>query len=78
MATPFAHCPSVEWQTTGSALIAQRRFRRDLPGVGMVILLERLGATPLPRDLCGVLTVEAINGPHGFRPVYLHACRRGG
>jgi hypothetical protein len=39
----------------------------------MAISLERLGATPLPRDLSGVLTVEAINGPHGFRPVYLRA-----
>ncbi len=73
VATPFAHCPSVEWQTAGSALIAQRRLRRDLPGVDMPISLERLGAIPLPRDLSGVLTVEAINGPHGFRPVYLRA-----
>jgi hypothetical protein len=35
--------------------------------------VERLSDKSMPRDLTGTIDLQATNGPHGFRPVYLAA-----
>ena len=37
----------------------------------MFLAVERLTDQPLPRDVSGSLEINAENGPHGFRSVYL-------
>jgi hypothetical protein len=70
---PFVHCPDFSWSTTGRALLAERRLRKTLPGKDMYLAFDRLSESTLPRDIAGSFEVPAINGPHGFRPIYLRA-----
>ncbi len=70
---PFVHCPTFEWEITGAELLAGTRLTRHLPGVEMFLAFERMSEKPAPRDVSGRLTVDAVNGPHGHRPVYLFA-----
>ncbi|PNG26171.1 hypothetical protein [Methylocella silvestris] len=67
---PFVHCPSFACKTTGAELFAWRRIDQALGGADLFISLERIPDAPLARDICGVVEIEAENGPHGFRQVY--------
>jgi hypothetical protein len=70
---PFVHCPTFAWEISGAELLAQGRLRKDLPGIEMFLGVERMSDAPMPRDVSGTFQVDAKNGPHGHRPVYLHA-----
>jgi hypothetical protein len=70
---PFEHCPSFHWEVSGADLLSGGRLGHDLGGVDLFLALERLTDQPLPREVSGRITVEAKNGPHGFRPVYFAA-----
>ena len=67
---PFAHCPSFEWDVSGAELIESGRLRKDLGGTELFIAVERMSDEDMPREVKGTIEVEAVNGPHGFRPVY--------
>ena len=71
--TPFVHCPNFSWSTTGAEILAGRRLRKMLAGTEMCLTLERLSDSALPRDVSGRFDLAPVNGPHGFRPVYLRA-----
>jgi hypothetical protein len=75
---PFLHCPSFKWEFKGKDLIEQGQLRNELGGVEMFLAAERLCDGDLPRDVSGSLIVDAKNGPHGFRPVYLAGRQRDG
>jgi len=68
---PFVHCPEFVWEITGAELLQAARLRKELPGVEMFLAFERMSDQPAPREVCGTLTVDPSNGPHGHRPVYL-------
>ncbi|MHB8454061.1 MAG: CehA/McbA family metallohydrolase domain-containing protein [Acidiferrobacterales bacterium] len=70
---PFVHCPTFEWEITGKELLESGNLRNDLPGIEMFLALERMSDQPVPRDVAGTLDLDPVNGPHGFRPVYLLA-----
>ncbi len=70
---PFVHCPTFEWEITGKELLDSGNLRNDLPGVEMFLALERMSDQPVPRDVAGTLDLDPVNGPHGFRPVYILA-----
>ncbi len=67
----FEHCPSVSWEVSGAELLQSGRLRRELGGAGLFVALERLADAPMPREVSGEMVVDAVNGPHGHRPVYL-------
>lgn len=68
---PFVHAPTFEWEVTGAELLEAARLKKPLPGVEMFVALERMSDAPVPRDVSGGFQVDAVNGPHGHRPVYL-------
>lgn len=68
---PFVHCPTFELQITGEELLRQGTVRKDLGGVEMFVSVERMSRQPMPRDVHGHFEIEAANGPHGHRPVWL-------
>ena len=70
---PFTHCAEFSWSTTGAAILAERSLCRTLPGTEMSLTLERLSEVALPRDVGGFFELAPVNGPFGFRPVYLRA-----
>ena len=72
---PFVHCPSFSWEISGKELLASNdgRLRKELGGAELFLALERLSDQAMPRDVSGTLSLDASNGPHGFRPVYLAA-----
>lgn len=70
---PFVHSPEFSWSTTGAAILAERRMVKFLPGIEMSLSFDRLTDFCLPRDATGSFELEPVNGPHGFRPVYLRA-----
>jgi len=70
---PFVHCPTFEWEMTGKELLEGNAFRKELGGTELFLALERLSDTPMPREVSGSFTVDAENGPHGHRPVYIAA-----
>ena len=70
---PFVHCPHFDWTISGRELLANAALRHDLPGVEMFLAWERMSEQPAPREVSGSFNVEARNGPHGHRPVYLLA-----
>lgn len=76
--TPFVHAPGFRWQVQASELLEQGELRLDLGGTELFLALERLTRRPLPADLAGSFTVEPVNGPHGFRPLYLCGRQRDG
>ncbi len=69
---PFVHCPSFEWEVSGSELIESGGLRRDLGGTELFLAVERVTDGVLPRDVGGFIEIEPGNGPHGFRPVYFY------
>ena len=70
---PFEHCPTFSWEIKDSDLLANEdgKFRQDLGGADLFLAVERLTDQPLPRDVSGTLEINAENGPHGFRSVFL-------
>ncbi|MBV5336173.1 hypothetical protein JZU48_04090, partial [bacterium] len=72
---PFVHRPDFAWEIRGADLLAvdDGALRRDLGGVGLFLALERLSDAALPRDVGGNFTLDARNGPHGHRPLFLRA-----
>lgn len=70
--SPFAHCPSFRWEVTGAELLSAGQLRRDLGGEGLFLALERLTDVPLPLEIASEIEIDTRNGPHGFRPVYVH------
>jgi len=73
---PFIHQPDFHWEVSGAELLDKDELRLDLGGTDLFIALERLTAAPLPRDISGCFPVEPVNGPFGFRPVYLFGRQR--
>lgn len=67
----FAHCPEFKWDVTGAELLRQGKLRQDLGGADLFLALERLTDLDLPHEISGEIAIDATNGPHGFRPVYL-------
>lgn len=68
---PFVHCPTFEWEITGKELIESGELRKELGGTELFLAFERLSNEAMPRDVSGSLEIDASNGPHGHRPVYL-------
>ena len=54
-------------------LLEQARLKKELPGVEMFLAFERISERAAPRDVSGTIELAPVNGPHGFRPVYLLA-----
>jgi len=70
---PFVHCPDFCWEITGKELLASGEHRKELGGTELFLAIERMSDLAMPRDVSGTLNVDAKNGPHGFRSVYLAA-----
>ena len=68
---PFVHCPEFDWQVSGAELMEKGALRKDLGGTELFLAIERIADAPMPRDVSGTIEIDAVNGPHGFRPVYL-------
>lgn len=68
----FAHRPIFRWDVTGAQLSRAGQLRCDLGGEGLFLALERLTDAELPLEVEGEIEINARNGPHGFRPVYIH------
>ncbi len=73
---PFIHRPDFHWEVSGAELLEKGELRLDLGGTDLFLALERLTASTLPRDISGRFQVEPLNGPFGFRPVYLFGRQR--
>jgi hypothetical protein len=73
---PFIHRPDFHWEISGAELLANSELRLDLGGAELFLALERLTVSALPRDLSGSFTAEPVNGPFGFRPIYLFGRQR--
>ncbi len=71
---PFVHCPEFELTLTGDELLSSDGLiRKDLGGTELFVSVDRISDTCMPRDVSGSLDVDPLNGPAGFRPVYLMA-----
>ncbi|MBU2580442.1 MAG: hypothetical protein KJ622_01815 [Alphaproteobacteria bacterium] len=68
---PFVHCPTFEFEVTGAELLKAGGLRKELGGVELFVAIERISDTPMPRDVSGSFEVDAKNGPHGHRPLWL-------
>ncbi len=69
---PFVHCPEFELTLKGSDLISSNgSIRKDLGGTELFVSVDRVSDCDMPRDVSGTFDINPINGPHGFRPVYL-------
>ncbi len=68
---PFVHCPTFEFEVTGEELLREGILRKELGGVELFVAIERISDRPMPRDISGSFEVDAVNGPHGHRPVWL-------
>ncbi len=68
---PFVHCPTFAWEISGQELLDGGALRKELGGTELFLALERLSDEMMPREVSGALNVDAENGPHGHRPVYL-------
>ena len=68
--SPFVHCPDFEWEVTSEELLAARRMERFLGGVDLLLGLDLLTETVLPREVSGTIEVPPDNGPHGSRGIY--------
>lgn len=75
---PFMHCPEFSWQISGEDLLQQSKLRQELGGADLFLEVEQFTQAELPRDVAGSITVQAENGPHGFRPVYFAGRQRDG
>jgi len=70
---PFVHCPTFEFEVSGADLLKEGGLRQELGGVELFVAIERIADEPMPRDVSGSFDVDAANGPHGHRPVWLQA-----
>jgi len=68
---PFVHCPEFEFEISGAELLENGGVRKELGGTEIFVAIERISDTAMPRDVEGSFEVDAKNGPHGFRPLYL-------
>ncbi|NMF63569.1 hypothetical protein [Brasilonema octagenarum] len=68
---PYIHCPEFKWEFSGKDLFNKGILRQELRGAELFIAVERLSATPMPRDVSGTFTVEPQSSPHGFVPIYI-------
>jgi hypothetical protein len=68
---PYVHLPEYTWEFTGRELMEKGVLRRELGGAELFLAAERLSDQPMPRDVEGTFSLEPVNGPHGFRPIYL-------
>ena len=69
---PFVHCPEFELTLSGSELLASDgSIRKDLGGTGLFVSVDRISDADMPRDISGTLGIDPVNGPAGFRPIYL-------
>jgi len=68
---PFVHCPDFSWEISGGELLRSGTQRKELGGTELFLAIERMSDQTMPRDVSGKLDIEAENGPHGFRSVYL-------
>jgi len=68
---PFVHCPEFDWEISGAELLQSGTLRKELGGTELFLAVERLSDQAMPREVTGTFKVDAQNGPHGFRPVYL-------
>lgn len=73
---PYVHAPGVHWEVSGAELLSQGEVRLDLGGTELFVAIERLTDQPLPRELRGEFTVDAVNAPFGHRPVYVQGRQR--
>jgi hypothetical protein len=69
---PFVHCPTFDWEISGEELLNAENgmVRKELGGIDIFLAIERMPDDELPRDVNGVIEVNSVNGPHGFRPVF--------
>jgi len=68
---PFVHCPKFDISVSGTELMEKGRVRLDLGGTELYVAIERIADAAMSRDVGGTFEIEPVNGPHGFRPVYL-------
>jgi hypothetical protein len=68
---PYIHCPEFSWEFSGKDLINKGILRQELGGAELFIAVERLSATPMPRDVSGSFILEPQSSPHGFLPIYI-------
>lgn len=73
---PFVHAPEFRFEATGAELLEKGELRFELGGVDLFVAFERLSDAPPQRDLSGSFSVEPVNGPFGFRPIYLAGRQR--
>jgi hypothetical protein len=73
---PYVHAPGVQWEVSGADLLAAGALRRDLGGTELFVALERMTDAPLPREVSGEFTLDAVNAPFGHRPVYVEGRQR--
>lgn len=73
---PFAHAPAFRWEVNGAELLAAGGLRHELGGTELFLALERLSDAPLANELQGSFEVDPVNGPAGFRPIYLTGRQR--
>jgi len=73
---PFVHCPEFELEVSGAGLLQDGVVRKELGGVELFVAIERMAETEMPRDVSGSFEVDAANGPHGHRPVWLQGRQR--
>lgn len=70
---PFVHAPEFALTTTGAELLDRGSVRGELGGCELFVAIERITDRPLPREVTGTVTVDPVNAPFGFRPVFLEA-----
>ena len=73
---PFIHCPEFEMEVSGADLLENGIVRKELGGVELFVAVERMSDKGMSRDVSGSFEVEAVNGPHGHRPVWLQGRQR--
>lgn len=70
---PWPDCPEASLEISGGELLANRRVRRDLPGVELFIEVERTTEAALPTEIAGTWTLPDQRASLPVHPVYLHA-----
>lgn len=73
---PFVHCPEFELEVSGADLLNDGVVRKELGGIELFVAIERMSDTEMPRDVSGDFEVDAANGPHGHRPVWIQGRQR--
>lgn len=70
--------PGAAREFSGADLISASEggLRWELGGAELFVAAERLSFGPLPARLDGSVTIPPVNGPHGYRALYLFARER--